>query len=244
LPALAASSPITGARKADWIDNRLAVYRTNSAKIPSLTGRVIPEAVFSETAYIREIFEPLYRDIAPFDPEEVLRDEFLNSRGAIARVSRGSIEIRVLDLQECPMADIAIASVVLQTTRSLAEQRWTDFASQCRVETDYLESVFLETGKVGGDAVIGDSEYLRMFGIQDSQRVSVSDLWRTVVAKFDGRWTVKPEIESAIQFILARGNLSGRILHAFDDDFSRERMRDIYSEHSDCLASGRLFGAA
>ena len=74
LPALAASSPIMDGQQAPWLDQRLAVYRTNSAKIPSLTGLVIPEAVFSQAAYEAEIFEPMYRDIAPFDSDGVLQD--------------------------------------------------------------------------------------------------------------------------------------------------------------------------
>lgn len=127
LPALAASSPIMDGQQAPWLDQRLAVYRTNSAKIPSLTGRVIPEAVFSQAAYEAEIFEPMYRDIAPFDSDGVLQDEFLNSRGAIARFSRGSIEIRLIDIQECPMADIAIASAVVGTLQALVREHWSGF---------------------------------------------------------------------------------------------------------------------
>lgn len=169
LPALAASSPIADGRRADWLDNRLAVYRTNASKIPSITGCVIPEAVFSHRDYEREILDRMYRDIAPHDQEKVLQDEFLNSRGAIARFSRGSIEIRLLDIQECPMADIAIASAVVDVIRALVEERLSDFHSQCRIETELLESVFLETSRVGQDAVIDDPHYLATLGLRNSR---------------------------------------------------------------------------
>jgi len=39
----------------------------------------------------------------------VLQNEWLNSRGAIARFERDTIEIRVLDSQETPAAELAIA---------------------------------------------------------------------------------------------------------------------------------------
>ncbi len=65
-------------------------------------------AVFTEENYRRQIFQRMYDDIAPLDPDGVLQDEFLNSRGAIARFDRGSIEIRVINIQECPAADLAV----------------------------------------------------------------------------------------------------------------------------------------
>src|SRR5258706_15402909 len=104
------------------MDGRLDVYRTNSAKIPSIAGSVIPEPVFTHADYQREILERAYRDIAPYDPEGVLQHEFLNARGAIARFDRDAIEIRVLDIQECPKADLAIAAAIVAVLRSLVER--------------------------------------------------------------------------------------------------------------------------
>ncbi len=56
LPALAASSPVIDGKPGGWLDNRLRVYRSNSAKIPSITGRVIPEAVFSRKTTIGRFY--------------------------------------------------------------------------------------------------------------------------------------------------------------------------------------------
>ncbi|MBL8851852.1 MAG: hypothetical protein JNG89_19425, partial [Planctomycetaceae bacterium] len=109
LPALAASSPVMDGRVTGLMDNRLEVYRKNSQRIPQVAGRVIPERAFSQAEYDRLILQPLYAAIAPHDPAGILQEEFLNARGAIARFSRGSIEIRVIDVQECPAADLAIA---------------------------------------------------------------------------------------------------------------------------------------
>jgi gamma-glutamyl:cysteine ligase YbdK (ATP-grasp superfamily) len=50
LPALAASSPIVGGHATGLLDNRLRFYRHHAARIPSVTGQVVPEAVFSRNA--------------------------------------------------------------------------------------------------------------------------------------------------------------------------------------------------
>ena len=147
LPALAASSPVVEGRLNGFLDNRMEFYRNNSAKIPSICGAVIPEPVYSRGDYERLIFAPMYRDVAPHDAAGVLRDEFLNSRGAIARFGRGSIEIRVIDVQECPRADLAIAYAVQGVLRRLAEERWSSLADQRRWPVEPLAKVVLKTFK-------------------------------------------------------------------------------------------------
>ncbi|MGH8533288.1 MAG: carboxylate-amine ligase, partial [Gammaproteobacteria bacterium] len=65
LPALAASSPIVEGQVTGMLDYRLEAYRLNARKIPSITGRVIPETVSSRGDYEAVILGPMYRDIAP-----------------------------------------------------------------------------------------------------------------------------------------------------------------------------------
>ncbi len=242
LPALAASSPIVEGQRAPWLDQRLAVYRTNSAKIPSLTGRVIPEAVFSQAAYEAEIFEPMYRDIAPFDSDGVLQDEFLNSRGAIARFSRGSIEIRLIDIQECPIADIAIASAVVGTLQALVREQWSGFEAHCRMETPALQDILFEAGRYGEEAVISDSQYLRLFGLETTGPVRAGDLWKAIFEGGLGAQIPEPAVSQALAAILERGTLARRILRSVQDDYSREHLVRVYRDLCGCLAAGRLFG--
>ena len=59
-----------------------------------MAGRVIPEPVFDKKSYEEQIFQRIYADIAPHDPQGILQHEWLNSRGAIARFDRNAIEIR------------------------------------------------------------------------------------------------------------------------------------------------------
>jgi carboxylate-amine ligase len=61
MPALAASSPIVEGQVTGVFDNRLEFYRQNQKKIPSITGHVIPEAVFTKSEYENKILQRCYQ---------------------------------------------------------------------------------------------------------------------------------------------------------------------------------------
>ena len=50
IPALAASTPILDAKLQPFMDTRMDYYRTNSARISSITGEIIPEPIFTPNA--------------------------------------------------------------------------------------------------------------------------------------------------------------------------------------------------
>src|SRR5262249_19724309 len=135
---------LEGRRQPD-LDTRLTYYRTNCARVSSVTGRVIPEAVFSEAEYGRVIFERLFADIAPHDPDGILRHEWLNARGAIARFSRRAIETRVLDIQECPAADLAVLRLIPAVLKALVAERWLSLDEQKAWPVEPLEAILLRT---------------------------------------------------------------------------------------------------
>src|SRR5690606_27081536 len=96
LPALAASSPYVEGRATPELDHRLLVYRENAARVPSVSGMVVPEHIVSAMDYQQRVLQPIYDDLAPLDPEGLLRHEWVNARGCIARFDRGALEVRVL----------------------------------------------------------------------------------------------------------------------------------------------------
>lgn len=120
LPALAASSPIFEGRFGAAVDNRLVFYRSNQRRIPLIAGDVIPEVVTSYADYRRRILRRIYAELARVREGNVLRHEWVNSRGAILRFMRRAMEIRVLDMQECVRADVAIAAFVRAALAALA----------------------------------------------------------------------------------------------------------------------------
>ena len=100
IPALTASTPILDGKLTGYLDTRLEYYRTNQENIPSITGLVIPETVISIADYHEKILQPMYMAIRDKDHRNILQEEWLNSRGAIARFDRNAIEIRIIDIQE------------------------------------------------------------------------------------------------------------------------------------------------
>lgn len=132
VPAIAASSPYLDGKYTGMKDARIDVYRHNQDKVPEITGQVIPEQAYSYDEYNRQIFDKVKKAIAPHDPEHLLNHYFLNSRGAIARFDRGAIEIRLVDIQECPNADIAIAEMEIATLKAIANGKFLTAAQAAK----------------------------------------------------------------------------------------------------------------
>jgi len=242
MPALAASSPIAEGRATGFLDTRLESYRGNAARIPSITGAVVPETVSSQAEYQARILKPMYRDIAPHDPQGILQEEWLNSRGAIARFDRSAIEIRVLDIQECPQADLAVAAAIVAVLRALAEERWSALPTQQALPTQALAEIFLQAARYGGDALIGDRAYLAALGASPAERLSAADLWRHLLECVPlGGGPQAGACSQALGVILDDGCLARRILAATGPEPSHSRLRAVYGELCDCLLEGRQF---
>jgi gamma-glutamyl:cysteine ligase YbdK (ATP-grasp superfamily) len=241
LPALAASSPIVEGKKTEWLDTRLEVYRTNARRIPSLIGRVIPEPVYTERDYDEQIFQPMFRDIAPNDPEGLLQDEFLNSRGAIARFSRNAIEIRLIDVQECPKADLAICALVVEVLKLLTSETWQPLEAQQAFETAPLEAVFLSAIRDAQHTAITNAEYLACFGLKPTGHCTLGDVWRHLSYVCQKSPSFGNEHAEALGIILTQGTLSDRILKATAGDFSRPKLLAVYRELCECLSANRVF---
>jgi gamma-glutamyl:cysteine ligase YbdK (ATP-grasp superfamily) len=241
LPALAASSPIVDGRVTGLVDARLEAYRQNSRRIPSITGHVVPEAVFTEASYRDSILARLYSDIAPHDPQEILRHEWLNARGAIARFERNTIEVRVLDVQECPAADVAICGLTSAALRALVEERFSSLAEQRSWHAERLAVVLAAAIQDGERAIIHDAEFLSLFGMRAASS-SLADVWRHIhksVADREGRTAAT---DRALAVTLDEGPLARRILRAVDRrGTSRESLGEIYAQLCDCLAHGEMF---
>ena len=242
LPAIAASSPAADGVLTGWLDTRLDYYRHNQQRIPCITGQVIPEPVFSQADYEREIYQRLRHDIAPFDPDGVLEAEWLNSRGAIARFDRNAIEIRVLDIQECPLADVSLAVLICAVLKGLCAERWSGLAAQKAAETGAMAEILARTIRDGEETVLGNREYLALFGSKGNGAMTAGELWRELAAEcFPELAAAGHGIQQTVESMLAQGPLSRRIIRALGARPDRERFREVYRELGKCLAQGRLF---
>lgn len=241
LPALCASSPILDGKVTGSMDTRLRFYKTNQSKLPSITGKVIPEAVFSKRNYINTIYEKIKTDISPYDPENVLNPIWVNSRGAIPRFDRGSIEIRVMDIQECPSADIAIVSLVIETIKAFVSGKFLDFEDQMKWKTESLASLFELTTVQAQNAVISKADYLEVFEYP-GKSAKAGELWRHILERIvrSGNGSLETW-KREIEVILTEGTLSQRILKALGNDHSRENIGTVYRKLSSCLAQNKMF---
>ncbi|NGP75813.1 glutamate--cysteine ligase [Balneolaceae bacterium YR4-1] len=242
LPGLAASSPVAGLKRQPFSDYRLEVYRSNSNRIPSVTGLVIPEAVFSREEYDRHIFQRMYRDIAPHDPENILQDEWLNSRGAIARFDRGSIEIRVLDIQECTLADLAVVRIITDLLKALVEERWCSLDEQKSWNEETLYHIFMNVIQDAENTVIDDKSYLSLFDMPTKGKADVGSLWRHIFEELYSADEVQNDrVLNCLDRMITLGTLSGRISRALPSEFTRDDARGVYEQLCNCLQEGKLF---
>lgn len=245
LPALAASSPFVGGRRSGLVDNRLEYYRHNQKRIPSITGGVIPEPVGSQQEYHERVLATIYRDITPFDPDHLLRHEWLNSRGAIARFERGAIEIRLLDIQECPRADVALVAAVTKTVQALAEQRWRPIDALQRIPSETLRELLVEAIGQGTSARVDQPAVLAALGLAGKQSATMGEIWHylatTLVDSERARRQRWDEVYACIQ---KEGNLAERLLAAVGTADSRPAIARAYGQLADALARDELFRPA
>jgi carboxylate-amine ligase len=240
LPALAASSPVAEGRFTGWADTRMEYYRNNSRRVPLVAGAVIPEPVFTPQEYRERILVPMYQAIAPLDPEGVVQDEWLNARGTIARFVRDTFEIRVVDMQECPAVDLALLGLIVAVLRGLVSERWSDWRQQKSWDVPPLEAIMLATIRDAERAVIQDSAYLRLFGL-DEQSCTAGRLWRHLYEQAQAS-ELPAEFGAMLAALLQHGSLATRIGRALGPAPDRARIAAVYESLCACLQRGVPFG--
>jgi glutamate---cysteine ligase / carboxylate-amine ligase len=250
LPGLAASSPARDGAVNGIADNRLVVYRGNCARIPSITGAVIPEPIYSIDEYHEKLLARLYADLAPHDTDGVLRNEWVNARGAIARFERMTIEIRVLDVQECPAADVAYAAAILEVLKALCDERWQGLESLKAWDTGELARLLALVEREAEAAEIGHGAYLRALGFPGGS-ATVARLWEHLFEAAAEHGTLDPGDGRLLEHYLRHGTLSTRISKALKTRAgtaalpvappTRQDFVRVYRRLCDCLASGTSF---
>ncbi len=240
MPALTASSPILDGEAGSHLDSRMKFYCTNSAKIPQVAGKIIPEAVYSHAEYQDKIFKPMYQAISGHDPEGILTHEFLNSRGAIARFDRGAIEIRVLDIQETPLADLATAQLIISAVKELTAQGPEELHTQKKCDIDLLAEIFQGVIKDGDQAVISDPGYLALLGL-GPESIRALEIWQHLASRCRDRTDWDSAFETPLQTIFAEGPLARRIIKGVAGDLRRDHVKEVYSQLCDCLSTQQMF---
>lgn len=242
LPALAASSPWADKRPSGAMDYRLVVYRDHQQLVPTSMGSCIPDPCASPAEYQNVVLAPMYREVAEYgavrckgDAGE-LRHEWLNARAAIPRFDRSAIEIRVLDAQECPLADLAIAAATSALVRDLYDGVCA--TAEAGIETARLVALFDLCVQDAERATIDDPEYLALLGC-DSRPRRARELWGELLDRLHGDKLIGAKWLPALRLILDEGPLARRLTWALNDDPGR--LLGVYRELCECLHDNRQY---
>lgn len=237
IPGLCASSPILDGKNTGFKDTRLEYYKTNQKEIPEMTGLVIPENVFSKKAYYSTIFEPIKTAIQPYDLNHILDHHFLNSRGAIARFDRNAIEIRLVDIQECPKADIAICVLIIEVLKLFVSNQLSTLSTQKAWEKQALFSILDAVIKEAENYKISNKDYLKLFDLHKES--SVQEVWKHLYSLTKDK--IHPSHHEAIEIILNKGTLASRILQSINEDYIEKNIKKVYTELAECLHQNQMF---
>ena len=237
LPALAAASPYVDGKASGLLDTRLETYRMNQKRVPEITGRVIPDRVASIDEYHSRILAPMFRAIAPLDTDKVLDGEWLNSRGAIARFERGAIEIRILDSQESPRADLAVARAVVALVKSLYEERDSGRAAQAAVATATLADLFERSLRDGEQTPIEDAGVLAALGL-GTQPLTMGAAWQRLCER---NGVLQAPGGEHVAALLKRAPLARSLLKRGGQSPSRDALRALYRDLCVALEANSYF---
>jgi glutamate---cysteine ligase / carboxylate-amine ligase len=239
LPALAASSPFCEGRATGLLDTRLDHYKQNATLVPAMAGGIIPEPFFTIPEYQAGIFERIDADLLPHDPERLLvGHEWTNARGAIARFDRMALELRLIDTQECPRADIAIAAAASDAMRALVEERWLSWSEQKAFAHAPLAGLLDAAIARGPGAAVADPRFAAAFGAHGAK--TLGEVWAGLLEQAYTGPAVQGE---ALDLILTEGTLAERILRATGPAPARQKLAEVYGELCRCLVDGRQFEA-
>ncbi len=239
IPALSAASPILQGRFTGFLDARMEAYLHAQEQLPELMGPLIPEAVFNQEDYYRIIFGPIAQSLAIHDPDQLLDHHFANTRGAVARFDRGAIEIRVIDSQECPGADLAITEFIAVVLKALTSGRWVSTYLQRAWSENDLLPIFLQVIKDADRTVIANRDYLLMFGLMNQEYMTTRNLWQHLFVELNSE--LSDGAREHITHILEHGCLARRILKRTGREPDEGTILSTFTELADCLENDRAF---
>ena len=243
LPALAASSPMYDGELQPAVDGRLAWILGHQARIPESQGEIVPEYATSLADYRRAVLGSMYRALDELPNAGALRHDFFNARGAVFKLSRRSLEIRVLDTQECVLMDVAMAVFVRSALRALV--RPLRAGRLVLPPHPVLVADFRAVIAAGSEAAVaaphlaGDSDRLPEGSIPVRTALrTLLDLARREVRRDEAEYL------DLVEETISQGSLSERVRaallpYAGEDEAFTEAARRLYIELADCLETNQ-----
>ena len=211
LPGLAASSPIVDGERNGILDNRLVVYRSNCARIPSITGEVVPGARGLDRRVPRararaDLPRPRAarsrRRPAPRVGQRSRRDRALRPHGDRDPRARRAGDAR--HGRRLRRADRRGAESAVR--RAMARPRADELAGAPRSSASCSRS---RRGKARVPAS-ATSNILAAFGMRSSG-TELKGLWEHLIETISARGSLAPETGRLLEHYLRHGTLATRI---------------------------------
>jgi carboxylate-amine ligase len=243
LPAIAASSPIYEGEIGRSADNRLEFYKRNQRRFPVVTGDVIPEYISSYRDYRHNVLRQIRKSLDGLPGAERLHPEWVNSRGAIMRFSRRALEVKILDVQECVKADVAIAAFIRGALKHLVK-RMNDGCLALPQHTMLVDD--MNSAIRNGSRAVVRAVHLRNHSKGRGNPAPVRGVLEGLLEAAAGE--VPPEERSYLSVVEERirsGSLSESIAREVDRRSKHRRtdrasvIRAVYEELADCLEANR-----
>lgn len=240
IPALCASSPLLEGAEAGALDARLVHLLRRHDRLPVVAGAFIPEALFTQEEYYREVFAPIGKALVKVDKAGVLDHLKVNSRAAVPYFDRNVLTVRVIDPQECVSADLAVLEIIIAVVKALAQGRWVSTYLQRAWNEQDLLALFQRVITTGLDVVIDDKDYLLMFGVLREEKMTARRLWTHLLGEVRAGLNEHALVHG--NTIVKSGNLADRILKRTGRKPPHGRIIAVYAELAKCLAEDRVFG--
>ena len=229
IPYMAASSPFLDGIKGRNADNRLDVYEANQKKVSSITGQVVPEAIYNFQQF-NDLLESIYNDIAPYDPGKILQEPWLNSRGAIVKFDVGAIEIRVMDINESPLVDNALVSFFVNWIRYIIDNE----SILNKIKSFDQNTLVIHYQKAKGfEEPALEQSFFDVIPVNDSKKTFtnyLNEVHKLICDRMHDRHN------KVIEYILEHGNLAKRLTKKSDIPSAQ-----LYHKLAECLKENSVF---
>ena len=147
----------------------------------------------------------------------------------------------MLDVQECPEADLAIASLIINALKLLVEEYFVPLEEQKKFKTESLAAIFKQVIKSGEHTVIDNTDYLKAFGLNAVDEMTAVEIWHFISRKIDRKYPqALDHWRDELTLLFDEGTLSTRILNALETNLEFENLKMVYSELCDCLENNQM----
>lgn len=238
IPALSASSPIVEGRQTDAVDNRLLFYKNNQKKIPIISGDIIPESISGISDYFDKILNPIEKALLPFNQNNILEAEWVNSRGAIARFERNAIEIRLMDSQESPLADFACVSAINAILKDLIFHHPID--PKLNMSTTELKRLMMNAIHYGMSGEVEDKAFLRALSLAPGKQYHFWTVFDVLIER--ASQYIQSCYLAVLEHMLKHGNLAERMIKYLNTSkHNQNSLNTLLLTLTSCLHENKLF---